>query len=315
MARLIVRAPLAGDVFAGLRPLWGDPLDEDAPGCSPASLVIARDSGLVGLACAHPTPSGRRIDRLFTAGASPRELLGAIAGALPDERIELLARDADISLERDAERAGYQLVHRQIAVRASLSGVGRPARRLLTFRSYEEVGRRGMLALLDVLWDGGSGPNRLATELELEHFLTLACVPGERPDTSLWRVAYHGGEPLGAMLGLRLAHDLRTAVLLYIGVLPHQRGRGLGSALHREALWAMRSLGVEHYEDSTGHDNAAMRRIFARAGCQTVGSSVLLARGAACVPQPALGTTPRRLPLGAHVSLLRKVPCARPPPD
>ena len=311
MPELTVRALEPGDELAGLTPVWGEPLDAADAAHSPAALVALRGAEVVGLALGRRTRPGWWIDALLVAGASPRQVLVAFARAHPRERIELLARDSGVEIEHAVSQAGFRELCRYVNVRGSLSGRRRPARRPLTFRGYQEIGRRGMAAALAAIWSGGPGPTGLAPSHELDNFLDLARPRGGVPDTSLWRAAYHAGELAGVVLALRLGRDRGTGVLLYIGVVPALRGRGLGGALHAEALWALRAAGALDYEDSTAHGNGAMRRIFERAGCDVSASSVLFAREPELEPEratPPAAPPVRSVPLGAHVSLLRKVP-------
>ena len=67
-------------------------------------------------------------------------------------------------------------------------------------------------------------------------------------------------------------------MLLYIGLDPQFRGRGLGGALNSESLWGCAAPASTQYEDSTTEDNAAMRRIFQSAGCEKVASSAVFVR-------------------------------------
>ncbi|HWT91492.1 MAG TPA: hypothetical protein VN238_00710, partial [Solirubrobacteraceae bacterium] len=69
----------------------------------------------------------------------------------------------------------------------------------------------------------------------------------------------------------------------------------------------LRTAGARTYEDATTTDNAPMRRLFVHAGATETGTALLLVHD----PRPAPPHTPApplRLPRGAHVSLLRKVP-------
>ena len=312
MPVLTVREQASDDDFTSLRPLWGDPPDPVAITASQAALVVLDGASVAGLALGRTTPAGRRFDTLLSDGVSPGELLAALARAVPGKRVELLVRDPGPGLDVAATRAGWQPVYDHVAVCGSLTQLRRPRQRPLTFRGYGEVGRRGMLAVLAGIWPGGVGPCGLPADLELADLLDAARPFGAgAPDTSLWRVAYAAGEPAGAFLALRMAHDPRTGILLYIGLLPSMRGRGLGRALHAEALWLLGSHGVRRYEDATARDNRAMRRIFERAGCRTDGRVLLFARPPLTgPPPPAQALPPPRMPAGAHVSLLRKVPCA-----
>lgn len=308
--QLRIRPIAESDDLNGLSPVWGAPLDFG--GSPPANgVVVVRDGAVVGLAVTAPAPPGLQVAQLHTHAATPAsEVLSAVTTT--QARVELYARDAPELVHEVAEAAGFELVFSQVRVGRSLTGVNRPSTRRFTFRRFCEVGRRGMRLMLAGIWEGRAGPNRLPADLELERLLDLARPgPGEPPETSLWRVAYHAGDPAGVALVNNAGGS--TGTLGYIGLLRELRGRGLGRALHAEALWSMRSSGLERYEDGTGWDNAPMRAIFAAAGCEPIGSAVMFVKGASC-DEPAGGDRTTfapgepRLPLGSHVSLLRKVP-------
>lgn len=294
-----VRVPLPGESFDSLSPLWGTRAD-NSPGAS--LLVVGRHDDVEALAAVAATPAGRRVESVRVApGTSPAAILGALAAEFPGERIELLVPNPGPDVDSLASAAGFEPVLRQVRVGASLGGLRRPSgRRPLTFRTFAAVGVRGMVAMLASIWSGGPGPTGLMAPVALAAFIDAAS------DTRLWRVAYRAGSPAGVVLPLVEADG--TGILLYLGLLPEWRGRGLGTALHGEALWLLRAAGAERYRDSTTPDNLAMRRLFASAGCAEIGTSVLLVRPGRA-PEPA--GPPARLPLGAHVSLLAKVPVRR----
>jgi ribosomal protein S18 acetylase RimI-like enzyme len=305
---LSIRPVAETDDLSGLYPVWGAPLEPTGAG-----VVVLGDGLAVGLAVTVPAAPGVRVEQLHVgAGVSAGEVLSAVADASAAAgRIELYARDAPDLLDEVAAEAGFELAYRQGRVGRSLAELYRPANRPFTFRRWSEVGRRGLLTMLAGIWEGGDGPNRLPAELELERLEDVARPgPSEPPDMSLWRVAYYAGEPAGVALVIDAGGGLGT--LAYIGLLPELRGRGLGRALHAEALWLMRSSGLARYEDGTGVDNGAMRAILEDAGCQPIGSAVMFARDperAAAQREPGdAGTRPAgAVPLGSHVSLLRKV--------
>jgi RimJ/RimL family protein N-acetyltransferase len=319
MADIRVRAFSRDDDLSRLEPVWGSPLQPSAVEQAPTQLVATRGDVVVGLALGRDTRTGLRIDALFAVRGSSertgsghgatREILTSMVESRSGERVELHARDLTPQVERLAEEAGFRVVSRMVAVEGSISEHRRPANRPFTFRRYHDAGWHEMLWMLAAIWSGGPGPTGREPDLELDEFLDLACGPDGRPDTSLWRLAYLSGHPAGAYLGLRRQSDPRTGVLLYVGLLPHLRGRGLGGTLHAEALWALRLAGIDRYQDSTASANDAMRRIFERAGCQETATSVLMARSPAGHVNrgPQIERTPSP-PLGLHVSLLRKIP-------
>ena len=65
----------------------------------------------------------------------------------------------------------------------------------------------------------------------------------------------------------RLADQPGCGTILYMGIRPEARGRGLGKALHRAALQRLVGLGLTVYADATRTTHLAMRRIFAAHGC------------------------------------------------
>jgi GNAT superfamily N-acetyltransferase len=274
-----------------------------------------RDGPVTGVLVIEPGAPGVQVEELSARSAAQAyEMLSAVASAHPESRIELSVRDEPdgLGLDEVAGAAGFELVYRQVRVGRSLTGVTRPPTRPFTFRRFREVGRRGLLLMLVGVWDGNLGPHGVSPDLELERLLDAARPAAGGPsDTSLWRVAYHAGDPAG--VALVNDNGVGTGTLGYIGLLPELRGRGLGRALHAEALWLMRSSGLERYEDATGYDNAPMRAIFAGAECEPIGSAALYARhrepGDRAGGPVVSSTELRRGLLGPHVSLLRKVPC------
>jgi hypothetical protein len=70
--------------------------------------------------------------------------------------------------------------------------------------------------------------------------------------------------------GVAFAHrppSSDTGTLLYIGLAPEHRGRGLGRLLHAQALASLKAAGASSYEDATAASNLPMRRVFERNGC------------------------------------------------
>lgn len=310
---LRVRPVAETDDLSGLDAVWGAPSHPSSATIHPGGVVVVRDGLVIGLAVIARRRVGVRVEQLFADACAPtHEVLSALAAANADSRIELYARDAPERLDEAAAIAGFELVYRQVRVCRSLAGLTRPPKRHFTFRRAREVGRRGLLVMLVGIWNGKSGPHRLPADLELEHLVdVMRSGAGEPADMSLWRVAYFRGNPAG----VALVNDIGTGTgtLGYIGLLPELRGRGLGHALHAEALWLMRLSGLERYEDATAYDNAPMRSIFASAACHPIGSAVMYARdrGHGEPGREAVASLRgvRGDLLEPHVSLLRKVPC------
>jgi hypothetical protein len=307
---LTVRELAAGDDLSGLAPLASEPCDPDR--IDPVdTLVVVDHAEVIGIAGRRPLGDAVSLEHLHARPQRAVDVLAALAVAQGDVRIELQVRDPAMELDAAAGRAGYRRLYRQLRVHRSLADIRRPRPQRLTLRGYDEVGGRGLVAMLNAIWSGSPGPHGLPAERELDRFRALAERAGSGPpDTSRWRIAYFDGAPAGVALILCL--DEQVGTLLYMGVVPWLRGRGLGALLHAEALWLMRWAGMRGYKDSTTLENRPMQRIFARAACEPAGSSSLWVRertSDADEPQQVAPAIPSLRAAGRHVSLLRAASC------
>lgn len=86
--------------------------------------------------------------------------------------------------------------------------------------------------------------------------------PPWAPAGSQWWVAWVGSERVGCVLTWADAPQ-DVGGIGFISVTPDARGRGLGHALHRSALHALRAQGCSTYIDAVDVKNASMLRVFA----------------------------------------------------
>lgn len=298
-AMLSVREPRLRDRIARLPLAWGE------DGLAERTIVVERDGEAVAAALGRDGPTGPRIDALRLGDVAAPAVLHALAGAFG--RVELLTRDeAGAAAARDA---GWRLVLRQTLYAGPLAAA-RPARRRFTFRPAVHTGRRGLLAALQAVWGGDAGPTGKAHADELDDLLCQC--DGE---ASLWRLAYHRDAFAGVVLPQLDGRG--TGTLLYLGLAPAARGRGLGRALHAEALWQLRQAGACRYEDATEADNLPMRALLAAAGCEPAGFVELHASASAprhAANAPRLAPSPAPLlglcPMSARRRLTTPKTCA-----
>ena len=75
-----------------------------------------------------------------------------------------------------------------------------------------------------------------------------------------------------ALLGIAIPHiEMGTedeGRLFYFGVIPHLRGKGMGTVIHRHALALLKQFKAAYYVGSTDIHNQNMIKIFKRNGCQ-----------------------------------------------
>jgi len=126
----------------------------------------------------------------------------------------------------------------------------------------------------------------LATDELSDDALRALCRAVGAPDdvaaSPLHRVALRDGEPVGLCLA-GSAPGEPTLHEVHLGVTPAARGTGTGFALFLHWLDHGRAAGATRYVGSTALANAAMRRIFDRAGCLPIGQRTVFR---AVVTQP-----------------------------
>ncbi|AGL21325.1 GNAT family N-acetyltransferase [Actinoplanes sp. N902-109] len=81
-------------------------------------------------------------------------------------------------------------------------------------------------------------------------------------------LAYDGDRPVGMVTGVEMTHpDKGTEMFLYeLGVAPHARLKGVGSALVEALAVVARERGCYGMWVGTEHDNEAAQRTYRRAG-------------------------------------------------
>ena len=118
-------------------------------------------------------------------------------------------------------------------------------------------------------------------------------------DPRLWAVLAEGEEPLGVLL-LSRAAPADTLELVYLGLTPAARGRGLGGVLMRQALAAAAASGAGRLSLAVDEGNTPALKLYYRHGMQRVGAKLALMRrlGAA---RGAAGAGPELSTRHAHV--------------
>jgi len=86
-----------------------------------------------------------------------------------------------------------------------------------------------------------------------------------RFDPRLWWLLWQGDEPVGAML-LNPCPDQNHTELVYLGLAPELRGRGLSTALLRLGLSSLASMKQRTVTCAVDSRNAPARRLYERAG-------------------------------------------------
>jgi ribosomal protein S18 acetylase RimI-like enzyme len=138
-----------------------------------------------------------------------------------------------------------------------------------THRTLAELGERAFGAQVDLALVGLR--NRYALGLDGRGLIaaTRAAV-GPAFDPATWSVAFAGDDAIGVVMAQRLPDEAGVGVLVFLGVRPERRGRGLGRKLHAAGLGILARAGATRYRDRTDVENEPMLRIFAANGCRVV---------------------------------------------
>jgi len=96
-------------------------------------------------------------------------------------------------------------------------------------------------------------------------------------DPSAWFVLVEGDLSLGALLLSGVPHT-DAVELVYLGLTPAARGRGLGDLLMRQALWAVARMRRSRMTLAVDSINAPALKLYYRHGMQKTGSKIAVMR-------------------------------------
>ena len=109
-------------------------------------------------------------------------------------------------------------------------------------------------------------------------------------DPLLWALLCDGDAPLGALLLARAA-PADTVELVYLGLTPAARGRGLGAVMMRQALAVAAAGGASRLSLAVDSENVPALKLYYRHGMQRVGAKDALMRQLLDTPR-AVGEPP-----------------------
>jgi ribosomal protein S18 acetylase RimI-like enzyme len=237
----------------------------------PLTALEAVDQGrVVGRLRGAFMAGGYRVVELCASREAAAALLEHVRAAFPGERLEAIG-PPNLELAAQLEAAGHERLADRVIYGRTLDDVAPPEGSPLSFKGYGDIGKGDFLdALARVVPAEELAAQDITAEELLEELLHCA---GGLEGTALWQVAYLDGAVCGVIMPQARYPRAEEGSILQLGVVAELRGRGLGALLHAHALCALRAAGVRRYIDSTSVSNAAMLRVFERAGCRRGGVS------------------------------------------
>ena len=140
--------------------------------------------------------------------------------------------------------------------------------------TYEQVGESSIDSFLSMweLCSKGSlnSPSKHSIRVQYE---AMKQEIGEQYNTSSFSV-YWDENPFGMLIPIIDPGKNEEGRLLYRGILPERRGKGLGTPLHQLGLALLQEKGATYYIGSTGIENKPMQQIFRNNNCNPIFQAV-----------------------------------------
>lgn len=213
----------------------------------------------------------------WTVGAVPEEVVPALIKGVVQDLKEHDAVDVSTAVGTGAseemrrvcvkafEGAGLNRFRGLDVYQRDLSGYrSRELAHTLIFRSMAMAGEEPFIRLLGQIHEGS------LESLDEDPYEAFERFASSRPFTpNTWLMAFDLSTPVGMVL-VQVDEDARTGSLLYLGVVPAFRGKGLGRLLHRKGLAILRKHLVTEYVAFADKKNEPMARILEKDGCSKV---------------------------------------------
>ena len=224
------------------------------PGGAPADPACRRAAGeLVEAVCAHYAARDVQLAQVLLdpADAASQRLYGA----------------------RSFERVAHLIYLQAAPRRKATPPVLPPGARWV---SYSPETHAGFARAIAATYQESLDCPRLNGLRDIEDVIAGHKASGEF-DPRMWALLCRGDEALGVLL-LSRAQPADALELVYLGLTPAARGRGLGGVLMRQALAAAAASGAGRLSLAVDADNAPALKLYYRHGMQRIGAKLALMR-------------------------------------
>jgi ribosomal protein S18 acetylase RimI-like enzyme len=166
-----------------------------------------------------------------------------------------------LRFERTFEKALY--------IRAVASFSQRNSAQLQYYRSVAETGSSAAISVIGEILSAPLNRSEIGAEAgSMFEELVEHCRRGSVFHPEDWHVAYHDDRPIGIVMPALTDLATHRATILFVGVTPDFRGRGLGLGLTLKGLETIARRSPTGFIDSTDVKNVPMRKILERLGYQ-----------------------------------------------
>ncbi len=218
----------------------------------------------------------------------------AVRGTLLAAMRELDARDlyyAQTLLEPGSRwrpqllrEAGFERISRlEYMLRSAAAPVPEPPPLRVQWRSYDADLHTAFGETILATYRDSRDMPELADVRPIDDVLATHRAAGAF-DPRLWELAYVEGVPAGCLL-LAGQFEGRVVEIVYVGVVPSMRGRGLGRRLLCRAIEQARQCGADHVLVAVDVRNGPARRLYGAGGFRALVSREVFVRPCALWPQ------------------------------
>jgi ribosomal protein S18 acetylase RimI-like enzyme len=191
--------------------------------------------------------------------------------------IQALLTPAELHRAPSLIRNGFQSLGTTHTLEHTLEDIpGLETRSNYTYRTFSQASRDEFLQAIEASYEGSQDFPELDRLRAMEDVLTGYQAVGQFTPEH-WKLIFQDGGELGAVLLVNPADSPREFELVYLGVLPAFRGRGLGTQLTHDLLTRLAQLGLPG-KVRLGVDarNQPALRMYDRLGFRLVESHQLL---------------------------------------
>ncbi|MBS1983683.1 MAG: GNAT family N-acetyltransferase [Bdellovibrionales bacterium] len=179
-------------------------------------------------------------------------------------------RPDDIDFCSELSRYGFLPSPDKIYLGRDLTGWKAPYKDHLEYQSLLTADDDLFIRVLEQILPNSNRPGRFIHPRQNIEFIHNQSGVASNPD--LWLLAHLENRPAGVVCSHVYEDDTNKGTLLFIGVVPELRSRGIGKMLHAMGLNTLKKIGVRHYVGSAEISNTHMINLFRIHGCSPMGT-------------------------------------------
>ena len=247
-------------------------------GLSLEECLIACDAGRIAVACVALDSPGRTSTILLSGGLNAKKPADAAAALLKQAQPQAAGRGMKLMQGLVAPEvahesgvyaaAGFQHLATLLYMQSNLRGLSLPTAKPdgLEWVAYGPHTHSVFCRVIEASYEGSLDCACLNGVRDIEDIIASHKATG-RFDPAMWLVAMSAGQPVGVLL-LALMEEHQTLEVVYMGLLPAFRRRGVGTSILLHGTALARQKGLVTMTLSMDSRNAPAARLYGHFGFQ-----------------------------------------------